>query len=66
MNDLFRFIGDENAVNPSTNEPLGYEHGKVYMLQLVGRGSFMGVLIEAPIRCPYDNWNAFLENWERV
>lgn len=66
MNDLFRFVGDENAINPDTNQPVGYEHGKVYMLKLVGRGSLMRVLVEAPIMCQYDNWNAFLEDWERI
>lgn len=66
MNDLFRFIGDEKALHPETKKPLGYKTGQVYMLELTGRGAYMPVLITAPIVCLYDNWNAFLANWERI
>ena len=59
MNDIFRFIGD-------TENGLGYIHGQIYMLELQGRGSYGRVMITAPITCPYDNWNKFFENWERV
>lgn len=60
MNDLFRFIGD-------TKNGMGYVYGKIYMLQLTGRGmTNLGVLIEAPIRCPYSSWETFFQNWERI
>ena len=60
MNDLFRFVGDQDG-------GLGYRYGKIYMLELAGRGATrVGVTIESPIRCPYKDWNAFFGNWERV
>lgn len=59
MNDFFRFIGDEQ-------EGLGYLKDKIYMLELQGRGQFGPVRITAPIECPYNNWNVFFRNWERV
>jgi hypothetical protein len=59
MNDLFKFIGDQE-------EGLGYKYNRVYMLELMGRGEYMNVLITAPIRCEYATWNEFLKNWERV
>lgn len=59
MNDLFRFIGEDGS--------LGYRKGKIYMLELRGRGmTELGVIIDAPVRCPYSSWEAFFENWERV
>lgn len=58
MNDLFRFIGKEDK--------LGYKTGKIYMLELQGRGAFGGIMITAPIHCPYTSYETFFENWERV
>lgn len=58
MNDLFKFIGDDNS--------LGYIKGKIYMLELQGRGMYGKVEIILPKRCPYDSWNAFFENWVRA
>lgn len=59
MNDLFKFTGNQE-------EGLGYLYGKIYMLELTGRGDYMNVLIEAPFRCEYASWNDFFKNWERV
>jgi hypothetical protein len=57
MNELFRFIGKDRS--------MGYTHGQIYMLELMGRG--MGdVFITAPIKCPYTSWNTFFLNWERA
>lgn len=58
MNDLFRFIGEDNNT--------GYKKGQVYMLELIGRGMYSGVNIIAPAPVLYANWNTFLQNWERV
>ena len=58
IENLFRFTGMDGS--------LGYKHGRIYCLQIVGRGAFTAIKIEAPIPCPYDSWEKFFENWERV
>lgn len=56
MQDLFKFVGEDGS--------LGYEKGKVYLLHLMGSVSSPAILL--PHYCPYDSWELFLENWERV
>ncbi len=60
MNDLFRYIGDES-------DGLGYKTGKVYMLELTGRGATeLKIVVEAPIRAYYDSYEDLLKDWERI
>lgn len=67
MNDLFRFIGKTEPIYDESGRTVGgYISGEVYMLELQGRGAYGKVLVTAPIRTPYDSWNTFLENWERI
>ena len=56
MQDLFIFKGEDGS--------LGYEKGKIYLLHLMGSISSPAILM--PHYCPYDSWELFLENWERV
>lgn len=62
MDGLFRFMGK--------NGSLGYQTGQIYHLSISYRTIFPGSdqepYIEAPMACPYDSWEKFFENWERV
>ncbi len=55
MNDLFKFIGEDGS--------LGYENGRIYLLFVIGSKQ---PTIITPHYCPYDTWEKFLDNWERV
>lgn len=55
MTDLFKFVGKDGS--------LGFIKDKIYMLTLVGH---LAPTITSPTYCPYEAWEAFFKNWERV
>jgi hypothetical protein len=52
---LFRFKGEDGS--------LGYRKGRIYRLKITG---WQIICIQLPYRCPYDSWELFFENWEKV
>lgn len=67
MSDLFRFIGEDGS--------MGLTHGNVYLVNLTveRHTAFYKAMPTARLpelssnwKCPYQSWETFLENWERV
>lgn len=67
MNDLFRFIGEDGS--------MGLRNGRIYLIRIgvewqdkffktMPTTHFVGRNSNA--MCPYESWDSFLENWERV
>lgn len=67
----YRFIGHMHPFDFQGKER--YESGRVYELLVVkdfihlpGYSETERVIIEQPIRCPYDSLELFYKNWEPI